>query len=168
VKTGIIMAEHHKHKDDSFNLRATYGGDDLNLGGLWKFGAHLIILVLFSAGVVYAAYWYLSSREIKVERTEVPSTLLDRGRSKTPTPEELFPEPRLQVTPIPDLARFRADQEKVLDSYSWADQGKGTVVIPIEEAKKKFLEEQAKKGAAEKPMMPESQIVPAEVMRSSQ
>jgi hypothetical protein len=160
------MAEHHKN--DSFDLRATYGGDDLNLGGLWKFLVHLIVLVVFSAGVVYAAYWYLSRREIKVERSEVPSTLLDRGRSKTPTPEELFPAPRLQTTPIPDLVRFRADQDKVLENYGWADQGKGTVVIPIEEAKKKFLEEQAKKGGAEKPMMPDNQIVPVEVMRSSQ
>ena len=116
------MAEHHKN--DSFDLRATYGGDDLNLGGLWKFGVHLILLVVFSAGVVYAAYWYLSRREIRVEKQEVPSTLLDRGRSKTPTPEELFPDPRLQTAPIPDLARFRAEQDKVLENYGWADQGK--------------------------------------------
>lgn len=160
------MAE--RHGDDSFNLRATYGGDDLNLGGLWKFVAHLIILVLFSAGVVYGVYRYLRHRERNVEKQEVPSTLLDRGRSKTPTPEELFPEPRLQITPIPDLVRYRADQDKVLENYGWVDQGKGTVVIPIEEAKKKFLEEQAKKGGAEKPMTPENQIVPVEVMRSSQ
>ena len=160
------MAEHHKN--DSFDLRATYGGDDVNLSGLGKFVAHLIILVVVSAGIVYGAYVYLRSREANVERKEVPSTRLNRGRSEKPPPEELFPEPRLQTTPIPDLARYRADQEKVLESYGWVDQGKGIVSIPIEEAKKRFLEEQAKKGSAEKPMTPESQTVPVEVMRSSQ
>ena len=104
------MAEHRK--DDSFNLRATYGGDDVNLSGLGKFVVHLIVLVVFSAIVVYLAYWYLSSRERNVEDKEVRTTLLDRGRSKTASPEELFPQPRLQTTPIPDLARYKADQQR--------------------------------------------------------
>ena len=160
------MAEHRN--DDSFNLRATYGGDDVNLSGLGKFIVHLIVLVGFSAIVVYLAYWYLSSRETKIENKEVRTTLLDRGRSKTPTPEELFPAPRLQTTPIPDLAKYKADQQKSLDEYSWLDQGQGTVIIPIEEAKKKFLEEEAKKAGTDKAMTPASPEVPVEAMRSSQ
>ncbi len=158
------MAE-HRPEDDSFNLRATYGGDDVNLSGLGKFVAHLIILVVVSAGIVYGAYRYLRSREANVERQETPSTRLDRGRGEKPTPEQLFPEPRLQTTPIPDLSRYKADQQKVLEGYQ--DQGQGTVSIPIEEAKRKLLEEEAKKSSPEKPVTTEKPA-PTGTMRSSQ
>jgi hypothetical protein len=161
------MAEHNPNDLDNFNAISTYGGNDVSLGGLGKFVIHLIILVVASAGIVYGAYRYLRSREAAVERSEVRTTLLNRGRSPNPTPEELVPAPRLQTAPIPDLAKFREDQRKALESYNWVDQGKGIVSIPIEEAKKRFLEEQAKNAPPEKVTSQEKGL-PTEVMRSSQ
>jgi hypothetical protein len=49
-------------------------------------------------------------------------------------PLKVFPEPRLQRTPGPDLKAFRAQEDKVLDSYGWIDQSKGVVRIPIDRA----------------------------------
>lgn len=36
---------------------------------------------------------------------------------------ELPPAPRLQVDPKQDLARTREEQQQLLESYGWADQG---------------------------------------------
>jgi hypothetical protein len=53
---------------------------------------------------------------------------------KTINPVKAFPQPQLQVAPIPDLKAFRADEDKVLNSYAWVDQPKGIVRIPIDQA----------------------------------
>ena len=47
----------------------------------------------------------------------------------------------LQIAPAQDLARFRAQEEKRLDTYYWVDKSKGIVHIPIAEAMKKLATE---------------------------
>jgi hypothetical protein len=64
-----------------------------------------------------------------------PNTLPDVGRTLRINP----PGPRLQTDPDSDLQRFRDEQEKRLNSYSWIDKQKGTVHIPIESAMKKLV-----------------------------
>jgi hypothetical protein len=49
-----------------------------------------------------------------------------------------LPQPRLQTDPAEDLARFRAQEEKRLDSYYWIDKQKGIVHIPIAQAMKEL------------------------------
>ena len=46
----------------------------------------------------------------------------------------LPPGPRLQVTAPQDLARYKAEQEMILNSYGWVDQKAGIVRIPIKDA----------------------------------
>ena len=48
------------------------------------------------------------------------------------------PGPRLQTDAAGDLQKFRADEERRLNSYYWIDKEKGTVHIPIDEAMKKL------------------------------
>ncbi len=60
------------------------------------------------------------------------------------------PQPRLQIDPAEDLARFRAKEEKELDSYYWIDKKKGIVHIPIARA----IEELAAKGIPGFPKAP--------------
>lgn len=50
------------------------------------------------------------------------------------------PDPRLQDHPESDLVRMRAEDERVLGSYAWENQGKGTVRVPIERAMEMVLE----------------------------
>jgi hypothetical protein len=42
--------------------------------------------------------------------------------------------PSLQESPVPDLALYRAAEEKALSTYGWVDQARGVVRIPVEEA----------------------------------
>lgn len=48
------------------------------------------------------------------------------------------PGPRLQTDAESDLQKFRADQERRLNSYYWIDRQRGIVHIPIEQAMKKL------------------------------
>jgi hypothetical protein len=61
-----------------------------------------------------------------------PSSVPDVSRAFTVQP----PQPRLQTNPSQDLVKFRAEEDKRLDSYYWVDKEKGIVHIPIERAMK--------------------------------
>jgi len=50
-----------------------------------------------------------------------------------------MPEPALQTDPRQDLARLRAHEEQLLNTYYWADRDKGIVHIPIAEAMKRVI-----------------------------
>ncbi|HZR60724.1 MAG TPA: hypothetical protein VFA80_07230 [Xanthobacteraceae bacterium] len=63
-----------------------------------------------------------------------PNALPDVDRTLHMAP----PGPRLQTDAAGDLQRFRADQERRLNTYYWIDKDKGIVHIPIEQAMKKL------------------------------
>jgi hypothetical protein len=46
----------------------------------------------------------------------------------------LPPEPRLQSNPASDMERFRAGENRILNSYGWIDRPAEIVRIPIERA----------------------------------
>jgi len=81
----------------------------------------IIILLVLCAFVLIAAY---------------PGSLRDADR----TPRVVPPAPRLQTDGEADLNRFRADEEKRLDTYYWIDKQKGVVHIPIEQAMKSLAQ----------------------------
>jgi hypothetical protein len=66
-----------------------------------------------------------------------PHSLRDVDRRLAVAP----PAPRLQTNPAQDLAKFRADEDKRLNSYYWIDKQKGIVHIPIEQAMRKLARE---------------------------
>jgi hypothetical protein len=69
------------------------------------------------------------------------------------------PEPRLQTTAPLELQHYRADQEKILESYGWVDSQAGIVRIPVDRAMDLLLEKgypargssSAEGGLAKKP-----------------
>jgi hypothetical protein len=65
-----------------------------------------------------------------------PRAVSDVSRALTVKP----PPPRLQLDPAEDLAGFRAEEEKRLNTYYWVDKEKGIVHIPIAEAMKEVAE----------------------------
>jgi hypothetical protein len=137
------MAKHELEEtpDVSFihNVGVSHEEKDMSLGGIGKFVLHLIVLVTASALIVYWMFLYFTSREQRIESREQKSTLLERGRSGKSDPKEMFPEPRLQTQPIPDLKQFREAEMKKLEGYGWVDKNQGIVSIPIEEAEKKII-----------------------------
>lgn len=143
------MAKHEMDEipDVSYihNEGVAHEESDLSLTGIRNFVIHLILLLAASAGIVYGMYKYFSAQEYEQEKSETPSTLLKREQRASGKVEDMFPEPRLQTLPIPELADFRANENQKLESYKWLDKEKGIVSIPIEEAKKKLLEQMKSK-----------------------
>jgi hypothetical protein len=148
------MAKHEMDEipDVSYihNEGVAHEESDLNLDGIIKFVIHLIVLVAASAAIVYGMYRFFSGQEYEQEKAETPSTLLKREQRASGKPEDMFPEPRLQTLPVPDLQAYRAAEEQKLKSYNWLDKEKGLVSIPIDEAKKRLLA-QMKASASEPP-----------------
>jgi hypothetical protein len=138
----------HEHEIDELpdvsyihNEGVAHEESDLNLGGIIKFVIHLIVLVTASAGIVYGMYRYFSGQEYEQEKSETPSTLLKREQRASGEVQDIFPEPRLQTLPVIDLKSYRAAEQQKLEKYNWLDKENGLVSIPIEEAKKKLLEQ---------------------------
>jgi hypothetical protein len=97
-----------------------YERSDWSIGPVAMVYAGILALLVICAFVLIAAY---------------PTSLPDVDRSLRIEP----PGPRLQTNPAADLERFRADEQRKLDTYTWVDREKGTVRIPIREAMKKLV-----------------------------
>jgi hypothetical protein len=67
---------------------------------------------------------YFAARQARID--VLPSPLAD--------PQQLPPEPRLQVSPGADVEHMREAEEAVLQNYRWVDREAGIVGIPIDRA----------------------------------
>lgn len=103
------------------NPLTDYERSDWSVGPVALVYAGTLALLVICCFVLIAAY---------------PTSLPDVDRSLRNEP----PGPRLQTNPAADLARFRADEQKRLDTYYWADRQQGIVHIPIAEAMKKVVQ----------------------------
>jgi hypothetical protein len=102
---------------------------------MWAVGASLFGIFVFLVIAPFVLMWVYSS------------SVSDVGRKLTIAP----PGPRLQVDPEADLNRFRAEEERRLDTYYWVDKQKGIVHIPIAQA----MRDLARKGIAGFPGEPQ-------------
>jgi uncharacterized iron-regulated membrane protein len=92
----------------------------------------IILLVVVTAAVVWlmlAGY----DRFVRSRAAQAPS-LRPQGQVRLP------PNPRLQVDPAGDMARFRAEEKAILTSYAWENETSGIVRIPVERAMEIVLE----------------------------
>jgi hypothetical protein len=96
--------------------------------------------------LIYIAILMLLAISCLVLIVAFPDALPDVDRTLRISP----PGPRLETNPEAELQRFRAEEEKRLNTYGWIDKQKGIVHIPIEEAMKNL----ARTGA---PGFPERQ-----------
>jgi hypothetical protein len=78
-----------------------------------------VVLLVISSLVLIVAY---------------PNSLRDVGRAVRIAP----PGPRLQTDAEGDLRRFRAEEDKRLNTYYWINKSEGVVHIPIEQAMRKL------------------------------
>ena len=139
------MAEVTKHSNDpepefpGENPQVSHERKDVNVFQITAFG----IALLFSCIVVVFAMWamfdFLYGRESAKNPANPPSMVMER--------QKLPPQPRLQATPKIELNRLRHNEQEILSSYGWLDQGKGTVRVPIDVA----IDIVAKKGLPSKP-----------------
>lgn len=89
----------------------------------------LVVLVVASVVVVallYPLFLWLRSRAERAEPPPPPMGRMDPGRVPA--------EPRLQTTPVQDLAAVRQADQDLLTSYGWVDEQAGVVHIPVDVA----------------------------------
>jgi hypothetical protein len=91
---------------------------DVNVWAVGKFAIALVVVCLISIVLLWGLLKYFQSEQATSMATTVE-------------PTKLFPQPRLQRTPVLDLRAIRAEEDKVLDSYAWVDQKQGVVRIPV-------------------------------------
>jgi hypothetical protein len=91
---------------------------DVNVWAVGKFGVALVVVCVMSIALLWGLLKYFQSEQATSMATTVE-------------PTKLFPQPRLQRTPVLDLRAIRAEEDKVLDSYAWVDQKQGVVRIPV-------------------------------------
>jgi hypothetical protein len=88
----------------------------------------LVYLVLGTVAVVVLLRWLFVTLIVVEERQQPPPPVMKAEVPPQP------PLPRLEIDPPADLARYREEQHKGLDSYGWVDRPAGVVHIPIDEA----------------------------------
>ena len=89
---------------------------------------------LWPVGLVYVGILILLVVSSLVLMVAYPHALRDVERAVRIAP----PGPRLQTDAEGDLRRFRAEEEKRLNSFYWVDKSQGIVHIPIGDAMRKL------------------------------
>lgn len=102
-----------------------YEHSDINAPGVVITG----VCVLAGAVLVSILMAFLSTA-LAHQRAESSAPPLPIELHGNPMPPEL----RLQEAPARDLKNFRVYEDSVLNRYSWVDQSKGVVGLPIERA----------------------------------
>jgi hypothetical protein len=115
-----------------------YETGDVNVWAVGKFAIALIAIVALSLGLLVGLFKYFQTRDQAKPVVE------------TQNPNQLFPEPRLQRTPIPDLKTVHAEEDRILNGYGWVDPQRGVVRIPIDVA----IDVLARKGLPSRPEAP--------------
>lgn len=98
---------------------------DVDFVAINKFGIGLVILCIFSFLLLTGVFKYFLARETAGQKARAG---VHAGVPRIP------PEPRLQSTPVKDLAAIRAEEDAVLNGYAWVDKEKGIVRIPVDRA----------------------------------
>ena len=117
----------HPHQQPHPNSPVGHETGDINAWAIGKFALGLIVVCALSMGFVFGLFKFFESQR-------EPLTAVD--------PVKVFPEPRLQKTPMPDLKSIRDAEDQVLSTYGWVDPKQGLVKIPIDQA----IDLLAKKG----------------------
>jgi hypothetical protein len=128
------MAENNPHLPP----KPGYETGDVNVWAVGKFAIALIAIVALSLGLLVGLFKYFQTRDQAKPVVE------------TQNPNQLFPEPRLQRTPIPDLKTVHAEEDRILNGYGWVDPQRGVVRIPIDVA----IDVLARKGLPSRPEAP--------------
>ena len=163
----------HETPDVSYitNPDVAHEHTDVPVTPVLKFIAGLVVFAVVMHVAMYAAFKFFEAREEAAERQASPL-------ARKPE-ESLPPEPRLQLAPgfgvkpedggeFIDLSyeagkkgkvpapqseywAVREQWDRELNNYGWADQQAGTARLPIQEAMRRYAEQQAARAAGQTP-----------------
>lgn len=119
---------------------------DVDIRTILAFGAGLVVVVAASFVLMWLLFRVLD-RQAAENDPQISPLAAPAGREP--------PAPRLLTNEPEGLAKFRADEARLLEGYGWADQAAGVAHIPIAEAKKLILQRglPVRPGAAPDPRL---------------
>ena len=139
------MPEHDYRDDDLFNSETHHESSDVPVRPLWWAMGIFIVFAIATHIVLGLLYKGLATAERN--RMDPPETAIAR-RADADVPKNqplLQPFPRKDAkgnevppqttTPVADMIAMRNAEKRQLDNYGWVDRQRGTVHIPIENAK---------------------------------
>jgi hypothetical protein len=93
---------------------------------VFKALAFVVAITMVVVAVLYPVFLSFRARQRRTDPPPPPMGQHQPGRRPA--------EPRLQTTPVKDLAAIQAGDQRRLNGYGWVDEPSGTVHIPISEA----------------------------------
>ena len=141
------LPEGHKPKSEEIDTSAGFEQTDVKSTGILVFLVAMLIFVAVTGATCYGIGKLLNAHLNHEDgpNTKWTKTADVRDLGNLPSSPELqnkmaeitqtFPTPRLQTDDgNEDVAVLHAREDLLLDNYTWADQSKGKVRIPIERA----------------------------------
>ena len=103
---------------------------DAHIGRAALWGGAVFILIVIAMVLVFVLLGGFTEYRAATEPTPLP--LIDAR--PIPAPPRLQPNPIDQFTAEEELRQFQTEEEYILSSYGWVNEGAGIVRIPIERA----------------------------------
>lgn len=127
-----------------------YETRDANTGGVLNFLVILGLVLVASALISWGMFRYFAAldQEARPDSPFAETRPLPLG-------------PQLQVTPRADWLKYREEQERSLESYSWVNRDTGIVRVPIEQAMDILLKKGLPVQGEAPPAAPEKHAAPA-------
>jgi hypothetical protein len=100
-----------------------YETRDASTGGVINFLVILAVILVATGLISWGMFRYFASHEQE-----------DRAASPFADTRPLPFGPQLQVNPREDWLKYREEQQRNLETYSWVNREKGIVSVPIEQA----------------------------------
>jgi hypothetical protein len=126
---------------------------DVRVAGIAWFIVGLAIAVVFIGWLMTALFNSLEGQEKRAEIESRPSPFAAQRPKLPPEPRlQLAPESEQQISeksppniqtqhPLQEMEALRREWKSELDHYGWVDEKNGIVRIPIEEAKRRLLQQ---------------------------
>ncbi len=141
----------HGHEPEKIDISSGYERSDANVKGIVVFitalGIFAVVTAILSYGIGKVINAYLTKDDLQQygPNSKWTKTVDIRQLGNLPSNPEMqnkvaqlmqtFPTPRVQVdNGDQDIADLHAREDLLLNNYTWIDQSKGTVRIPIERA----------------------------------
>ena len=111
---------------------------DVHVGTLAKF----IVILAVSVVVVLVAMQIFSNflERLEESRELPPASRVNPGVQRLPPEPRLQGAPGSQLLPLEEMKKFRGHETAALTNYGWVSKEAGVVRLPIEEAKRIYLE----------------------------
>ncbi len=125
----------HENGEQSFEYVRTPGVSHEHRDASFRAVMSFAIGMVIAAGVIQLVVWGMLRYFDQMRLSNAVPTHSQFGGPYPPPAA-----PRIQADPVHDMNLFRASEERILNSYTWTDDGHTAVRIPIERAKQMLLE----------------------------